>query len=348
MNLYVGMDVSLQTTHLCFVDRDGAVLHEGCAASDALALDEYFRRQLDGGEISSVVLETGPLSTAMSHGLVKLGWPVVCIDARHAHGVLKAQRTKTDRNDARGLAQMARTGWHTATHVKSEESLTVRVLLRGRKQLVRQRCDLENHIRGTLKTFGIKLGTATEHNFREKVLATISASDPLIREVMNALLLARQGIRIQLDALDKRCKRMARNDDVCKRLMSVPGVGPLTAIAFKTEIDDPRRFAKSRDVGVHLGLTPRRYSSGEIDRSGGISKCGNRNTRTALYEAAACLLTRTRAWSALKAWGVALAKRRGFKTAATATARKLATILHRMWMDGTEFSYGKEPCTAQV
>lgn len=342
MNIYVGMDISLQTTHLCIVDTDGILLHEGSANSDVLALDRFLHQHTEHSAVGRIVLETGQLSTPLFHGLTKAGWPVVCIDARHAHGVLKAQRIKSDRNDARGLAQMARTGWHRTTHVKSEASLSIRISVQGRKQLVRQRCDLENHIRGILKSFGIKLGIVTALNFPEKVLAAISTCDPVVQKTMRVLLLTRKSIRAQESILDKQCKRLAKSDEVCRRLMSVPGVGPLTALTFKTEIDDPGRFVKSRDVGVHLGLTPRRYASGEIDRSGGISKCGNRSTRTALYEAAQCLLTRSKKWSVLKAWGVALAKRRGFKTAVTALARKLATVLHRMWVDGTEFKFGRE------
>jgi transposase len=275
------------------------------------------------------------------------GFPVICIDARHANGTLKAQRIKNDKNDARGLAQIARTGWFKAVHVKSAECSALRTLVSGRKQLVNMRVDIENHIRGTLKAFGIKLGTVTNTSFFARVRAVIIHEDVLVRDTMLALLKARDGVVEQEKSLDRQCKAIARQDAVCKRLMTAPGVGAVTALAFKAEIDDPTRFKKSRDVGVHVGLTPRKYASGEIDRSGGISKCGNGALRSLLFEASITMLTRSKRWSRLKAWGVRLAQRNGFKAASTAVARKLAVIMHRMWVDETNFAYGEAP-TAQT
>lgn len=208
--------------------------------------------------------------------------PVTCIDARHANGTLKAQRIKTDKNDARGLAQIARTGWYKAVHVKSDQCQGLRTLVAGRKQLVTMRMDIENHIRGTLKAFGIKLGTVTSTGFSARVKAVVADQDSLVKNTMFSLLKARDGVREQEKAFDKQCQQQARQDEACKRLMTVPGVGIITALAFRAEIDDPSRFKRSRDVGVHLGLTPRKYASGEIDRSGGISKCGNRELRSLL------------------------------------------------------------------
>jgi transposase len=268
---------------------------------------------------------------------------VICIDARHAHGTLKAQRIKTDKHDARGLAQIARTGWYKATHVKSGQGQALRALVGGRKQLVNTRLGLENHIRGVLKTFGIKLGIVTAAAFDAKVKAALLETDGLVRATLITLLDARQALLRQQQMLDKQCGSLARKDAVCKRLMTVPGVGIITALTFKAEIDDPLRFKKSRDVGVHIGLTPRRYASGEVDRSGGITKCGNGALRTLLFEASVTMLTRSGRWSRLKAWGVGLAQRSGFKVASTALARKLAVVMHRMWVDGTDFAYGDVP-----
>lgn len=347
MDVYIGMDISLQATHVCLVNAEGAVLQEGSAHSEVAALDAYLRQQMRRFTVQRIVFETGQLSTSLFHGLAQAGWPVACIDARHAHGVLRTQRVKTDRNDARGLAQLARTGWYQEVHVKSAGAVSLRLLVQGRKELGKLRRDMENHIRGVLKTFGIKLGPVTARNFREHVLAVTASCEALVRDTMASLLAARDGLYQQEAVLDKRCRHLAKADAVCQRLLTVPGVGAITALTFKAEIDDPSRFAKSRDVGVHLGLTPRRYASGEIDRSGGISKGGNASLRSVLFEAAVVLLTRTKKWSRLKAWGVALAKRKGsFKMACTAVARKLAVILHRMWRDGTEFIYGKPPAAA--
>ena len=146
----------------------------------------------------------------------------------------------------------------------------------------------------------------------------------------------------EVERLTKRVLDEVRVEPTCRRLMTVPGVGPLTALAFRATIDQPNRFRKSRDVGAHLGLTPRRYQSGETDVQGRISRCGDELARTALYEAAHSLLIRSTKWSALRAWGMNVAKRRGMARARVAVARKLAVILHRMWADGSEFRWGKQ------
>jgi transposase len=337
------MDISLQLTHVCVMDNEGKIVHEGNALSEVDALDAWLRKHGSDWTIQRIVFETGQLSTHLYHGLKAAGFPVICIDARHANGTLKAQRIKTDKNDARGLAQLARTGWYKAVHVKSDQCQALRTLVAGRKQLIAVRLDIENHIRGTLKTFGIKLGAVTSIGFAAKVKDTIAGEDALVKTTMAALLKAREGLVAQEKALDKQCAAIVRQDAVCKRLMTIPGVGPITALTFKVEIDDPARFAKSRDVGVHIGLTPRKYASGEIDRSGGISKCGNGALRSLLFEASVVMLTRSKKWSRLKAWGIKLAQRNGFKAAATAVARKLGVIMHRMWVDGKDFAYGEAP-----
>jgi transposase len=331
---------------VCAVDGQGNIVREGVAASDIDALESWLRNNSKDWSIQRVVFETGQLSTHFYHGL-RASWPVTCIDARHANGTLKAQRIKTDKNDARGLAQIARTGWYKAVHVKSHEGQALQALVGGRKQLVELRLEVENHIRGTLKTFGIKLGAVTAAAFSAKVKTAISEKDALVQETFIALLNARDGILAQVRTLDRRCAAIARKSPVTKRLMTIPGVGIVTALTYQAEIDDPLRFRKSRDVGVHVGLTPRRYASGEVDRSGGISKCGNGALRTLLFEASVTMLTRSGKWSRLKAWGIRLAQRNGFKPAATAMARKLAVVMHRMWVDEKNFAYGDVP-TAQA
>ena len=341
MQVFIGFDISLQSTHICVVDNDGNKVREGVVPSDVPALDTWLRMHSKQWTINRIVFETGQLSTHFYHGL-RQSWPVICIDARHAHGTLKAQRVKNDKNDARGLAQIARTGWFKATHVKSDDGQALRALVGGRKQLVALRLDMENHIRGTLKTFGIKLGAVTAAAFSGKVKTAIDSKNENVKVTMLALLQAREGLLAQIRCLDKRCATIARTNAVCKRLMTIPGVGMVTALTYKAEIDDPLRFRKSRDVGVHIGLTPRKYASGEVDRSGGISKCGNGALRTLLFEASVTMLTRSGKWSRLKAWGVRLAQRKGFKVASTAVARKLAVIMHRMWVSGSRFESGVE------
>lgn len=344
MDVYIGLDISLKTTHVCVVDVNGGPVDEGAAASEPDAVDGWIRGRGEarGWTVRRIVFETGQLSTHFHHELSG-AWPVTSIDARHANATLKAQRNKTDKNDARGLAQIARTGWYKAVHVKSPAGQDLRALVNGRKQLVRIRLDIESHIRGTLKTFGIKLGEVAMGGFADRVRAGIEGQGKMVQQVMRTMLKARDGILEQLAVMDKKCGSLARKDEVCKRLMTIPGVGVISALAFKAEIDDPTRFRKSRDVGAHLGLTPQRFASGEIDRSFGISRCGNGYLRTLLFEASVTMLTRTGKWSRLKAWGLELRERTGFKNASTAMARKLAVIMHRMWLDGTEFVYGEEP-----
>ncbi len=345
MDIYIGFDISLQSTHICAVNSDGNLVREGTAPSEVEALHAWLHEHGKSWQVKRIVFETGQLSTHFYHGL-RSAWPVICIDARHAHGTLKAQRIKTDKNDARGLAQIARTGWYKAVHVKSDHSQSLRALVAGRKQLVTLRLAMENHIRGTLKTFGVKLGAVTTAAYAAKVRAAVTEKDPRLQSAMNALLDARQGLLEQQRALDKQCIAIARNDLVTRRLMTVPGVGPITALTFQAEIDDPLRFKRSRDVGVHVGLTPKRYSSGEIDISGGISKCGNSALRTLLFEASVTMLTRHGRWNRIKAWGVRMAQRKGFKAASTAVARKIAIVMHRMWIDGSDFAYGEPPVAA--
>lgn len=339
MDAYIGFDISLQTTHICVVDIDGGILKEGVAPSEVEPINQWLHTHCGDWKVRRIVFETGQLSTHFYHGL-RPSWPAICIDARHAHGTLKAQRVKTDKNDARGLAQIARTGWYKAVHVKSPNGQALRALVGGRKQMVEQRLELENHIRGTLKTFGIKLGRVTAAAYSDKVKAAIADQDKLVKEVFLTLLAARDALLKQQQTLTNRCASIARKNPVTKRLMTVPGVGMQTALAFQAEIDDPLRFRKSCDVGAHLGLTPKRYASGETDWTGGITKCGNGAVRTLLFEASVTMLTRSGPWSRLKSWAVRLAQQHGFKYASTALARKLAVVLHRMWVTETDFVYG--------
>jgi transposase len=343
MDVYIGFDVSLQSTHICVVNPEGRIVDETAVPSEILALSRWLNTAGGKWTVKRVIFETGQLSTHLFHNLKSGGFPVVCIDARHAHGTLKAQRLKTDRNDARGLAQIARTGWYKQVHVKSDQSQALRTLVFGRKQLVKMRLDIENHIRGVLKTFGIKIVAGCGKAFSSEVEKSVMQVQPLVKETITSLLVAHKGVLSQEENLDRKCKKTAKEDHVCQRLMTVPGVGPQTALTFRSEVDEPSRFKKSRELGVYIGLTPRKYSSGEVDRQGGISKCGSHAMRNLLFEAAVTLLTRTRKWSKLKAWGVRLAKRATFKTAATAVARKLAVLMHRMWVDDTNFVYGSAP-----
>lgn len=271
--------------------------------------------------------------------------PAICIETRHAKAAMQAQNVKTDRNDARGIAHMMRTGRFRVVHVKSVNSQKLRVLLGNRKFLLQKRFDIEYRIRGTLKAFGLKVGKVPVMGYEGRVRELMEGNADLSAWV-EPLLEARRALLEQFKTLEKAILDYVKNDAVCRRLMTIPGVGPLTALAFKTGIDRPERFAKSANVGAALGLTPRKYASGQIDYDGRITKCGDALVRTHLYEAAKVLLSRVTKWSALKAWGLKIARRSSMKNACVAVARRLAVIMHRMWIDGSDFQWGAEPKTA--
>jgi transposase len=335
MDQYVGLDVSLEQTSICVVDGSGKALWQGKCASTPEALAATIRVKAPG--VVRIGLESGPLSNWHWHELKKLGLPVVCLDARHAKAALSLQLNKTDQNDARGLAQIVRTGWYREVAVKSVDSQLLRSLLTTRAQLVRMRVDLANQLRGILKPFGLVAGKGGGRPFMERVRSLV-AGGPL-QEVAEALLAALQAVSSQVSALSRRLVIIAREDTAVRRLMTAPGVGTLVAVAYISVIDAPERFANSCSVGAYVGLTPRRYQSGEEDYTGRISRCGDKLLRTYLFEAAGIILHRVAKWSTLKAWGTRLAKRVGTRKATVAVARKLAIILHRMLRDGTEFRW---------
>jgi transposase len=326
------------------IDQTGSVVREGVVDSDPEAISVYVRSKAP--DAVRIGLETGPTSTWLWTELKELGLPVICIDARHAKAVLKMMIIKKrDRNDAIGIARIMQTGWFKEVHVKDIDSHSVRALLASRALLVKIKRDLENHVRGLLKNLGLVIGRAKFNVFAVRTEELIEGRPELIATI-RPLLEARNAVGQQVSELDRKVMRLARHDAQVRRFMTVPGVGPITALAFKATIDDPARFTRSRSVGAYVGLTSRRHASGEVDWTGRISKCGDAMLRSYLFEAAGVLLTRVPKWSAVKAWGVRLAKRNGLRKAKVAVARKLAVILHRMWIDGTEFNWSKEETAA--
>lgn len=342
MQTYVGLDVSLKQTAVCVVDATGKIKQEGMVASDPDALADFIKRHAP--HVVRIGLETGATSTWLWTELKKRGLPVICIDARHAKAALKMQINKSDRNDAVGIARIMQCGWYKEVRVKDLDSHAVRALLASRALLVELKRDLENQIRGLLKNFGLVIGRAKMNTFTVRANELIDGK-PELAVAIEPLLKAREALAHQIEILDRKVLRMARNEPQVRRFMTVPGVGPITALCYMATIDDPARFSKSRSVGAYVGLTTRRYASGETDRSGRISKCGDEMLRSYLYEAANVLLTRVTKWSALKAWGMRIAKRRSLSKAKVAVARKLAVILHRMWVDGTEFCWSAKEGT---
>ncbi len=347
MKHYVGLDVSLEEVSICVVDADGSVIGEGKVATEPAEILSWIESQV--GAVERIVHESGPLSIWLTRELAGRGAPVVCIDARAAHKALSARMNKSDRADAEGLAQLARTGWYRAIHIKSEASDRLRLLLGARERMIRIRKDIEGQARGVLKTYGIRLGTVTQGrnraSFRDQFRAAASG-DPFLETVAASLIAVHAVACAEAAAIEDELLAIARDSDLARRLMTVPGVGPMVALRFIATVDDAGRFARATDVGAYLGLTPRRYQSGEIDYSGRISKRGDGAMRTLLFEAANVLITRVRRFSPLKAWAVRLAARKGFKKAAVAAARKIAVVMLRLWRDGTSFAWSKEEMPA--
>lgn len=343
MEYYAGIDVSLEQSSVCIVDKGGKIVREAKVASEPDALAAFLRGL--GLALTRVGLEAGPLSQWLHAGLSAAGLPTVLLETRHVKAALSAMTVKTDRKDARGIAQLLRMGWYRPVHCKSPPSQDVRALLTARKLLLGKVIDVELGIRGLLRGFGLKMGPVSTGRFAARV-RELAAGQPMLEEVTEAMLRARDSLRAEVNALHRKVLEIVRADEVCHRLMTVPGVGALTALTFKAAVDDPGRFTSSKAVGPHFGLTPKKYQSGETDITGAITKTGDAMVRGALYEAAQVMLTRVKGFSALKRWAVDVAKRRGMMRAKVALARKLATVLHRMWVDGTDFRFGKEEAAA--
>ena len=338
MQYYVGLDVSLNNTAICIVNRDGDILHEGEVPSEPETIDRWLQDK--GLPMERVGIEAGATSIWLCHELLARNWPVICIETRHAKAALAAQSVKTDRNDARGIAHIMRTGWFRAVHIKSHESQKLRVLLNNRRCLLDKQLDLQNQIRGTMKVFGLKIGKVTTATYDARVRDLIEGQQEL-QDYIFPMLEVRRHLVEQCRRLESMILRYVRRDPTCRLFMTIPGVGPLTALAYKTFVEFPGRFRHSNAVGAALGLTPRKYASGETDFDGRITKCGDPFVRSHLFEAAKVLLARAGKKNALKAWGLRVARRSSKKNACVAVARRLAVIMHAMWRDGTVFQLGE-------
>jgi transposase len=337
--VYAGLDVSDKQTHICLVDGAGAVLWRGRCASDPDVIAKTLAKHTAklAAVLSRAVLETGPLSVFLYHGLQERDVAVVCVCARHAKGVLSTRVNKTDPNDAEGLAQLARTGWFKAVHVKDPESHLERAQLRVRGQLVKSHRDMVNQLRGLLKLFGLRLGQVTTPNKRRERVEALLTRMPALRPALSPLMETLAALDEELAKLKKSLEVRAARDPLTRRLMTAPGVGPHLALVYRCTIEDPGRFARSGDVGAYIGFTPRRYQSGEVDLVGHIPRAGDAMLRHALYEGANAVLGPLKRPCALRTWGLALQERKAAKRARVAVARKLAVLLHRLWQDETDF-----------
>src|SRR3974377_2121142 len=342
MELFAGLDVSVKLTSLCIVDDAGGIIREAKIESDPDALLQVLKN--GGYHFKRIGLEAGPLSQWLFSALAEAGLPVICVETRHMRAALKAQINKTDRNDARGMAQMMRAGLYRPVHVKTVRSQKLRMLLTHRKLLQSKAIAIENDLRGTLRNFGLKVGVVGKVRFEARIRELVE-NIPDLAILVEPLLIVRRTLREQFGIVHRRLLAVVRRDEVCRRLMTVPGVGPVVALTYRSTVDVPARFRSSKAVGAVFGLTPSKYQSGEIDRTGAISRCGDEMMRVMLYEAAQSMLY-SRKWSWLKAWAMQIARRRGIKKPIVALARRLAVVMHRIWVDGTEFRWTRQEAAA--
>jgi transposase len=337
------LDWTYKDTSVCIVDGAGKIVWEVKVASEPDDLLQVLRNPAYC--FKRIGLEAGPLSQWLFSALAEANLPVICVETRHMRAVLKAQINKTDRNDARGIAQMMRVGLYRPVHVKTLRSQKLRMLLTHRKLLQAKAIAVENDLRATLRNFGLKVGVVGTVKFEARIKELVE-NLPDLAGLVEPLLVVRRVLREQIAILHRRVLAVVRDDEVCRRLMTVPGVGPVVALTYRATVDVPARFCKSKSVGAVFGLTPAREQSGERDRPGAISRCGDEMMRTTLYEAAQILLVRSTRWSWLKAWAMKIARHRGMKKAIVALARRLAVIMHRIWTDGTEFRWTRQPAAA--
>jgi len=335
MDHYAGIDVSLECSSVCVVEESGKIVREAKVASEPDALMSWFAGL--GLRLSRIGLEAGPLSQWLYGGLRQAGLAVELLETRHVRAAFKTMPVKSDRNDARGIAQLMRLGWFRPVHCKSLGAQEVRALLTARKLIQAKLHDVENSLRGILRGFGLKVGKTTKRSFAGRIRELVAGHDSLT-VIGQAVLGVHAVLLREFNGLETRVRDLARRDGKARLLMTVPGVGPIVALTYASAIDDPARFRSSKATGAHFGLTPTRYQSGERDVSGRISKVGDAAVRSGLYEAANIILIKPiKGCTELKSWATRIARRAGPRKAKVALARKLAVILHRMLADGQPF-----------
>lgn len=333
MRLFIGLDVSLEKTSICVISEHGKIVKEGQAVSEPEALVRWVTEQ--DGSVAAIGLEAGPLSQWLHRGLTETGLDVVLMETRQVKGALKAMPIKTDRRDAEGIARLLHLGWFRPVHCKSVSAQELRAVLGARKAVQQGMIALEMSLRGLLRNFGLKVGTISRGKFEHRI-RELADGNLMLEAATAPMLRARASLRNELAGLERRVRQLAQEDPVCHRLMSMPGIGAVVALTYRSAIDDPSRFTSSKRVGPWVGLTPSRNQSGERDVSGRITKAGDVNLRRALCQAATVMMHRGRStW--LRTWAARVARRRGAKRAMVALARRISVILHRMWVDDVDF-----------
>lgn len=345
MKYYIGLDVSLKTTAMCIVNQDGKIILEDSVPTDPVTISATIK---DANlEVEKIAIESGSISHWLVEQLCQRGLPIICIDSRKMSKVLSININKTDKNDARLIAEALRCSFYSKVHQKSQDTVEAQILINSRRTLKNIATQLKNTIRGHLKIYGIFLGSVNSSKFIEKVTALLKDKSESVRLALKGLLETFSSILQQLEILEDHLEKMAKDDEDVKLLKTIPGVGTLTAFSFKAYLGDPERFKTSKTVGAYFGMTPRQYSSGEIHRQGRVSKCGSSEVRFLLNEAASVMLYCTKSWCRPKAWGLKLKKKKGHKKATMAVGRKLCTIMHKMLITRKPFEYG-EPKEKQI
>jgi transposase len=336
MDHYAGIDVSLELSSVCVVDASGKIIREDKVASDPAALLAWFG--LLGFDLARIGLEAGPLSQWLYAAMREAGLAVELLETRHVRDAFKAMPVKSDRNDARGIAQLMRLGWFRPVHCKSLAAQELRAMLTARKLMQSKLRDIENSLRGILRGFGLKVGKTTARSFAGRVRELV-AGQATLESVAGGLLAAHAALLREFNGFEKRVRSLAREHVQARLLMTTPAVGPIVALTYACAIDDPARFKSSKQTGAHFGLTPKKYQSGQTDYTGRISKIGDATVRQALYQAAHVMLTKpVKGCAQLKSWAMRIARRAGMRKAKVALARKLAVIMHRMLADAKEFN----------
>lgn len=339
MKHYIGLDVSMKRTFICVINELGKVIHEGSENTDPILISDYLSKL--NLEEMTIGFESGSLTPYLLTGFKERAMNAVCMDARKLSPILALKVNKTDKNDAQGIAEVLRAGIYTQVHCKPEESVDRAILLTSRRALVEQQTHLKNTVRGLLKVYGIRLGAISAKKFSSAVMKKIDGYKEVVVLSIKCLLEAFDKLVEETGKIDQKMLEIAYHDKEVQRFMTIPGVGPVTALTYKTEIFEATRFQKSRSVGAYLGMTPTQYASGETQRQGKTSKCGSKELRFLLVEAGIVILTRSRKWSKLKAWGLKIMRKKGLKKAAVAVGRKLAVIMHRMMLEEKDFIYGE-------
>jgi transposase len=339
MTYYAGLDVSMKTTSIAIVNEKGKVVFETmCESSPEIISNVLIESNY---ALERIGMESGCMSFWLIEELKKFELPVICIESKQMATLIALKVNKTDRNDARLIADAMRCNLFKEVHHKTKESREVGLQMNARRVLVDIRTKLKNSIRGFLKAYGIRLGAVSHETFTKEVrnLMGYYAEDGA-QAAIEGLLRSYEEVCCNIEKAAMELEKLSKKDPVVMLFESIPGVGTITALTYKAVIDDPHRFKNPRDIGAYLGLTPRQYSSGDSVKQGKISKCGSSELRNLLVECGIVILTRTKGWTKLKAWGLKIMKKSGIKKAASAVARKLAIIMLRMWQEGKAYIWG--------